>query len=84
MALRGAIPAGRMDPTASRTHAPLAAFVDELRRHERFEAFARTLPARARVSEPVLPLVLAALHEELGRGLLVLLPEDAEARDAAD
>ena len=48
------------------------------------QAFVRTLPARARVSEPVLPLVLAALHEELGRGLLVLLPEDADARDAAD
>ena len=31
-----------------------------------------------------LPLVLAALHEELGRGLLVLLPEDGEARDAAE
>ncbi len=84
MAPRGAIPARRMDPTASRTHGPLAAFVDELRRHECFEAFVRTLPARARVSEPVLPLVLAALHEELGRGLLVLLPEDADARDAAD
>ena len=64
--------------------APLAAFVDELRRHERFQAFARALPTRARVSEPVLPLLLAALHEELGRGLLVLLPEDADARDAAE
>jgi transcription-repair coupling factor (superfamily II helicase) len=74
-----------MDPTAaSRTHAPLAAFVDELRRHERFESFVRTMPTRARVSEPVLPLVLAALHEEVGRGLLVLLSEDADARDAAD
>ena len=74
-----------MDPATTRTHAvPLAAFVDELRGHERFQAFARALPTRARVSEPVLPLLLAALHEELGRGLLVLLPEDADARDAAD
>ncbi len=74
-----------MDPAATRTHTvPLAAFVDELRGHERFQAFARALPTRARVSEPVLPLLLAALHEELGRGLLVLLPEDADARDAAD
>ena len=74
-----------MDPTATRTHAvPLAAFVEELRGHDRFQAFARALPTRARVSEPVLPLLLAALHEELGRGLLVLLPEDADARDAAD
>ena len=44
----------------------------------------RALPTRARVSEPVLPLVLAALHDELQRGLIVLLPEDADARDAAE
>src|SRR5207253_4198192 len=31
-----------------------------------------------------LPLVLAGLHEHLGRGLVVLLPEDADARDAAE
>ena len=38
-----------MDQTAIRTDsAPLAAFVDELRAHERFQAFARTLPTRAR------------------------------------
>jgi transcription-repair coupling factor (superfamily II helicase) len=63
---------------------PLAAFVDTLRAHERFEAFAQTLPARARVSEPVLPLLLAALHQRLAQPLLVLLPEDADARDAAE
>ena len=86
MAPRGAIPASRMDQAATRTStvAPLAAFVEELRRTERFQALVRTLPTRARVSEPVLPLVLAALHAELGRALLVLLPEDADARDAAD
>ena len=86
MAPRGAIPASRMDQAATRTStvAPLAAFVEELRRTERFQALVRTLPTRARVSEPVLPLVLAALHAELGRSLLVLLPEDADARDAAD
>jgi transcription-repair coupling factor (superfamily II helicase) len=86
MTPRGALSAERMDPdTTALTHAaPLAAFVDELRRTERFEAFVRTLPSRARVSEPVLPLLLASLHAELGRGLLVLLPEDADARDAAD
>ncbi len=85
MAPRGAIPAEAMDPTGIRTDAPpLAAFVDELQRHERFQAFARSLPTRARVSEPVLPLLLAALHGELGRALLVLLPEDADARDAAE
>jgi transcription-repair coupling factor (superfamily II helicase) len=64
--------------------APLHGLVAELSRHERFRAFVDALPARARVSESVLPLVLAALHEDLGRALLVLLPEDADARDAAD
>ena len=76
-----------MDPTAVHTHAPavpLGAFVDALRASERFQAFAQALPTKARVSEPVLPLVLAALHEELGHALLVLLPEDADARDAAE
>jgi transcription-repair coupling factor (superfamily II helicase) len=62
----------------------LQPFVSVLRSQERFQAYARALPARARVSEPVLPLLLAALHDELGRGLLVLLPEDADARDAAE
>ena len=74
-----------LDPTAIRTDAPvLVAFVDELRRHERFQAFARAPPSRACVSEPLMLLVLAALHAELGRALLVLLPEDADARDAAE
>ena len=63
---------------------PLAAFVDALRAQERLRAFAAGQPARARVSEPVLPLLLASIHAELGRGVLVLLPEDADARDAAE
>lgn len=58
--------------------------VDRVRDQERLQQFAAALPTRARVSEPVLPLVLAALHEELGRGLVVVLPEDADARDAAE
>src|SRR5436189_1729490 len=62
----------------------LHTLVDRLREEERLQGFAAALPARARVSEPVLPLVLAALHEELGRGLIALLPEDADARDAAE
>jgi transcription-repair coupling factor (superfamily II helicase) len=62
----------------------LHALVDRLREDERLQGFAAALPTRARVSEPVLPLVLAALHEELDRGLIVLLPEDADARDAAE
>ena len=92
MAGGGEIPPDRMDQTLlthtaepSRTRrAPLAAFVDELRRHDRFLAFAAAHPASARVSEPVLPLLLAALHEELQRSLLVVLPDDADARDAAE
>jgi transcription-repair coupling factor (superfamily II helicase) len=61
---------------------PLAA---ELAESERLVAFADDLTeARARVSEPGLPLLLAALHLRLGRSLVVLLPEDADARDAAE
>src|SRR5215510_6436611 len=71
-----------MDQTIHRT--PLATLVDELRRSERFVAYAGAFPARARVSDPALPLFLAALFEELQRPLLVLLPEDAQARDAAE
>ena len=63
---------------------PLHAFIAELAASDRFQAFTKALPGRARVSEPALPLVLATLHEELGRGLLILLPEDADARDAAE
>jgi transcription-repair coupling factor (superfamily II helicase) len=58
--------------------------VERLRADAKLPAFAAALPTRARVSEPALPLLLAALHEELGRALLVLLPEDADARDAAE
>src|SRR5436305_3185397 len=65
----------------------LHVFVDELVEDERLAAFATSLRdrgSRARVSEPALPLLLAALHHKLGRGLVCALPEDADARDAAD
>ncbi|HET8607873.1 MAG TPA: transcription-repair coupling factor [Gaiellaceae bacterium] len=62
----------------------LHAFVRELLAHERLPQFAEALPTRARVSEPVLPLLLAALHEQLGRPVVCLLAEDADARDAAE
>jgi transcription-repair coupling factor (superfamily II helicase) len=62
----------------------LGTLVDELVRNERFQAFAAALPARARVSEPLLPLVLASLHAQLARSVLVVLPEDADVRDVAD
>src|ERR671935_2359525 len=62
----------------------LNAFVRELLEHDRLHAFSEALPARARVSEPALPLVVAALHERLARPLAVLVPEDADARDLAE
>ncbi|MFN2467897.1 MAG: transcription-repair coupling factor [Gaiellaceae bacterium] len=62
----------------------LHAFVRELVASERLRTFAEALPTRARVSEPALPLLLAALHEHLARPLVCLLAEDADARDAAD
>jgi transcription-repair coupling factor (superfamily II helicase) len=62
----------------------LHSLVDRLRAEERLQQFAQALPTRARVSEPVLPLLLAALYEEVGHRLIVVLPEDADARDAAE
>jgi transcription-repair coupling factor (superfamily II helicase) len=58
--------------------------VAELRRSERLRAYAEAFPAAARVSEAALPLVLAALHDELARSLVLLAPEDQDARDAAE
>jgi transcription-repair coupling factor (superfamily II helicase) len=58
--------------------------VAELAAAERLTVFAEALPSPARVSEPALPLLLAALHEHLGRSLVCVLPEDADARDAAE
>ena len=62
----------------------LHAFVQQLVENERLVELADALPTRVRVSEPALPLLLASLHERLGRDLVVLLPEDADARDAAE
>ncbi len=62
----------------------LYSLVERVRAQERLQEFAAALPTRARVSDPVLPLVLASLHDELGRGLVVALAEDADARDVAE
>ncbi len=62
----------------------LHAFVRELAEHERLVAFAEALPSSARVSEPALPLLLAALYERREQALVCLLPDDADARDAAE
>jgi transcription-repair coupling factor (superfamily II helicase) len=62
----------------------LHTFVRELVEHEKLVEFADALPQRARVSEAALPVVLASLHERLGRPLVCLVPEDVDARDTAD
>jgi transcription-repair coupling factor (superfamily II helicase) len=58
--------------------------VEQLLADERLAAYAEALPAPARVSEPALPLLLAALYEQREGPLVCLLPEDADARDAAE
>jgi transcription-repair coupling factor (superfamily II helicase) len=65
-------------------HPPLAPLVAELASSEPFRAYLEAVPAPARVSEPALPLLLAALFEELGGSLLVLVPEDEDARDLSE
>ena len=77
------VPSFVMD-LAETTRPVLHPLVGELLADERVAAYVQGLPAPARVSEPALPLLLAALHEHLGRALVCLLPEDADARDAAD
>jgi transcription-repair coupling factor (superfamily II helicase) len=62
----------------------LHAFVREVADLERLGEFADALPTRARVSEAALPVLLASLFEKLDRPLVCLLPEDADARDAAE
>ena len=64
----------------------LEPLVHELAASEKLRAFVGERGASARVSEPLLPLLLAAYWRahEPGRGLLCLLPEDADARDAAE
>ena len=62
----------------------LHTFVRELADSERLAEFTEALPTRARVSEAALPVVLASLYEKLARPLICLLPEDADARDAAE
>src|SRR4029078_7603670 len=73
---RDANPASRMDPSVS----PLSGLVQALASSQRLRAFADGFPADARVSEPALPLVLAALHRELARPLVCLLAADEAAR----
>src|SRR6185503_517557 len=69
------VPSFVMDLTET-TRPVLHPLVEELLADERLAAYAGALPAAARVSEPALPLVIAALHAHLGRALVVLVPED--------
>ena len=66
--------------------APARALALELAASERLGELVAAGPAgRARVSEPLLPVLLAARWLATpGHGLVCLLPEDADARDAAD
>jgi len=80
MTPRDARPACCMDHGIPALHGVVRA----LAASERFAAFADELPTSARVSEPALPLVLAALHETVGGPLLCLFPDEEQARDSAD
>ena len=70
----------RSTRTASPALAPLAR---ELAGGERLLRFLEE-PGPARVSEPLLPLFLAALHHARGGPLVCILPDDGHARDAAE
>ena len=69
-------------PVATRSPA-LAPLARELAESERLRAFLAD-PGAARVSEPLLPLFLAALQQARSEPLACVLPDDAQARDAAD
>jgi transcription-repair coupling factor (superfamily II helicase) len=74
-----------MDQPVRSTAPSLRPLALELAGSERLAVFAADLRGgSARVSEPGLPLLLAALHLHLDRSLLVLLAEDTDARDAAE
>ena len=77
------VPSFVMDHTTT-TRPVLHPLVEQLLADERLAAYVEALPAPARVSEPALPLLLAALYEQREGPLVCLLPEDADARDAAE
>jgi transcription-repair coupling factor (superfamily II helicase) len=70
-------------PLVVMDHPTLHILARELAETERLREFAAA-PTAARVSEPLLPLFLAALFLERGGPLVCVFPDDAEARDAAE
>ncbi|MET1009128.1 MAG: CarD family transcriptional regulator, partial [Gaiellaceae bacterium] len=72
-----------MDRPARSPTPALAPLARSFAQGERLREFVER-PADARVSEPLLPLFLAALHEARGGPLVCVLPDDAQARDAAE
>src|SRR5688572_19163062 len=73
-----------MDPPTEPADYPvLHVLAREFAASERLRAFAAA-PADARVSEPLLPLFLAALWLLRQGPLVCVLPDDADARDAAE
>jgi hypothetical protein len=72
-----------MDQSAITREPVLHALARELAESERLRAFVES-PARARVSEPLLPVFLAAVWLARGGPLVCLVPDDADARDAAE
>ena len=78
-----AAPSVVMDPTPPSPAPALAPIARALAEGERLAALLAE-PADTRVSEPILPLFLAAFHLARGGPLVCLLPDDAQARDAAE
>ncbi len=72
-----------MDRSSTVRSPALAPLADELAESQRLLAFLAD-PGDARVSEPLLPLFLAALLQARGGPLACVLPDDAQARDVAD
>jgi transcription-repair coupling factor (superfamily II helicase) len=72
-----------MDQLARTEQPALGVLAEAFAESERLREFAAA-PAAARISEPLLPLFLAALFLVRGGPLTIVLPDDADARDAAE
>ena len=72
-----------MDRPVTAAAPALAPIARQLAASERLRGFLAG-PSATRVSEPLLPLFLAALHEAREGPLVCVLPDDAQARDAAE